>query len=161
MLLVVAGCYFDLTERRIPNWVTAAGFSVALIVRASGGAAFFFAGISTAAVVLLLLLPFFALGGFGGGDVKFLVAVSAYLAPVQVVETLLYGSLAGAAIALAIAVRRGAIIPLFLDAGQLTLSLVTFGRFGQRRTLETAGASYTAIPYGVAIGIGALAAWFT
>lgn len=160
-LFVAAACCFDLKKHSIPNWLTTGGLGVALVLRTADGVDALAVAIATATLVLLLALPLFAFGGFGGGDVKFLVAVSAYLVPAQVVETLLYGAVAGAAIAVVVAVRRRSVIPLFLNAGQLTLSFVTFGRHGERRTLHSAGSSPSAIPYGVAIGIGAFAAWFT
>lgn len=159
--LVALAIWFDLTQRRIPNWISASGFAVGLILSAVAGAEALSQAVATTAATLVVSVLLFAAGGFGGGDVKFLVAVSAFMAPTQLLETVVYASAAGALLALVVSVKRGTLLPLFLDSGQLAIHLVTLGRRGERRVLETADSAYAAIPYGVAIGIGVLAAWFT
>jgi len=125
----VIACVFDIRTRRIPNALT---FSAAL-----AGLLFHFAkagvdGAQFAAggwvVGLLLLLPYFALGGMGGGDVKLVAALGAWLPWQAVVMLLVLMSLAG---------------------GVLTLGYLIRHKLAKREEkLE--------IPYGVAIAFGGL-----
>jgi prepilin peptidase CpaA len=104
----IVACAFDLRTRRIPNALT---FSAALAgllfhVVTSGTA-----GAQVAAggwvVGLLLLLPFFVLGGMGGGDVKLVAALGAWLGPSQTFWLAIYANLAGGALALCLVLSRG------------------------------------------------------
>lgn len=160
VLLVVIGAALDLRSRRIPNWLTASGLMLALVLRGLGGIESFGLALGMATAALLLGLPLFILGGLGGGDVKFLAAIAAFLEPHQVLPAVVLAALAGAVIALAGAARRGVLLPLLLDAGQLAMSLATFGRRGARRTLHNISSASVSVPYGLAIGVGALMAWF-
>jgi prepilin peptidase CpaA len=104
----VIACVFDIRTRRIPNALT---FSAAL-----AGLLFHFSktgvdGAQFAAggwvVGLLLLLPYFALGGMGGGDVKLVAALGAWLGPANAFSLSIYAGIAGGAIGLIVAVTHG------------------------------------------------------
>lgn len=103
-----AACVTDLRSRRIPNILTfgsavcAIGFHLALSglpggIDALGG---------WATGVALLFVPF-ALGGMGGGDVKLMGALGAWLGPSTVVWVVLYSGIAGGVFALAVSAYRG------------------------------------------------------
>jgi prepilin peptidase CpaA len=98
-------CISDLRTRRIPNVLTfsAAGGALVFHLFTGGWNA---AGFSLAGYVagLLLFFPLFALRGMGAGDVKLLAAVGAWIGPAQVTVAALATSIAGAIIALVIAV---------------------------------------------------------
>jgi prepilin peptidase CpaA len=156
VVLLAAATATDLRHRRIPNGLTATGIVVGLALGlVQGQLAASFLGLGAA---LAIGLPLFALGALGGGDAKLLGAVGALLGPTSFVSALLYAGLAGGAMALVQAVRRGTIIPLLLRTFDLALWAVTLGRRGMRLSLESPGA--LSIPYGAAIAVGALAAWF-
>lgn len=159
-MLVMLGVavFTDLRERRIPNKVTATGAVVAL-----GIAAVEVGGLPTASLLGLVIalavsFPAFALGALGAGDAKLLAAVGAFMGTGGLIAALLYGGVAGGLLGLASAVRRGVIIPVFIEAKNLFLYMVTLGRHGARRTIQDPGAR--TIPYGVAIAAGAVMAWF-
>jgi prepilin peptidase CpaA len=158
VLLTVAAAGYDIVSRTIPNWLTAAGLLGALALAAMVGMAELGLRVLAALVVLAASLPLFARGILGGGDVKLLVALAALVGFARLPEMVLFACIAGAVIALAEAVRRGFFLPLMLDARDVVVYYLTFGRHG-RRVPETHGARLT-VPYGVAIGVGALAAWF-
>ena len=52
----------------------------------------------------------------------------------------------------------GVVVPLLWNTKNVAVHLLTLGRYGERVTLSTPGAQ--TLPYGVAIAIGGLAAWF-
>ena len=156
LVLLTASTVTDLKTRRIPNAWTAsgivAGLALGLLQGQLGGA---FLGFAAG---LAIGLPLFALGALGGGDAKLLAAVGALMGPASLLSALLYAGLAGGVMALALAVKRGTILPILLRTYNLAIWVVTLGRQGTRRGLDSPGA--VAIPYGAAIAVGALVAWF-
>jgi len=82
----LAGCITDVKSRRIPNVLTFGATATALLFHLvhGGGYAMLWA-LAGWAVAVLLFLPFFALGGMGGGDVKLLAALGAWLGPIAAV----------------------------------------------------------------------------
>ena len=98
----------DVRTRRIPNVLTlsAAGLALGFHLVTGGPSA---AGWSLAGwiVGVLLFLPMFALRGMGGGDVKLLAAVGAWLGPTQVALAALATSVAGGVIAIIVALGYG------------------------------------------------------
>ncbi|HEX7090456.1 MAG TPA: prepilin peptidase [Longimicrobiales bacterium] len=157
LFLVAAAGWLDLRTGRIPNIVTLTGLAAALALRALLDPSLLGPGLAGAALGLGVSLPLFALGGLGGGDVKLLAAVGAFLGPGKLGTALLAAGLAGGAMALAVAVWRGALAATLAGTGNLLLRWLTLGRAGQRRTLGAPGA--VTVPYGVAIAAGAVAGW--
>jgi prepilin peptidase CpaA len=101
-------CVFDVRTRRIPNALTlsAAVAGLSFHIMTSG-----LAGAQTAAggwlVGLLILLPYFVLGGMGGGDVKLVAALGAWLGPRETFWLAIYAGLAGGVIGVIVIVARG------------------------------------------------------
>lgn len=157
LLLVAAAGWLDLRTGRIPNVVTLTGLAVALALRALLDPSLLGPGLAGAALGLGVSLPLFALGGLGGGDVKLLTAVGAFLGPGKLGTALLAAGLAGGALALAVAVWRGALAATLARTGGLLVRWLTLGRAGQKRTLGAPGA--LTVPYGVAIAVGAVVGW--
>jgi prepilin peptidase CpaA len=141
----------DWKWRRIPNAVTYPTMLVglALGVIESAGRAGFPGGVlaggildhgAALAIGFLIAWPFYAMGGLKAGDGKFLMAVGAVKGTTFLLVAAVYGALIGGLIAIAFIVARR----------------VAASRAG---TEETMGALlHTWIPYGVALGLGALAA---
>jgi prepilin peptidase CpaA len=155
-VLLAVATVTDLKEGRIPNAVTVTGMLVGLALGLGQGQ--FAASLLGLGVALAVGLPLFALGAVGGGDAKLLGAVGALLGPTSLISAILYAGLAGGAMALLQAVRRGTIVPLLVRTLDLALWAVTLGRRGVRVSLDSPGA--ISVPYGAAIAVGALAAWF-
>ena len=101
-------CVTDLRTRRIPNVLTFGAAVAGLVTHTAIGG-------STSALTagggwltgLLIFLPFFALGGMGGGDVKLLAALGAWLGPYETLYLALYSAAAGGALAVVVAFSRG------------------------------------------------------
>jgi prepilin peptidase CpaA len=104
----ITACVTDLRSRRIPNVLTFGAAAAALVYSgASGG----WSGFGSAALGWLIggaafIIPF-ALGGLGGGDVKLLGALGAWLGPAGAIWVALYTGVAGGVMALAVALASG------------------------------------------------------
>ena len=101
-------CVTDLRTRRIPNVLTFGAAALALVFHAIVGG---LPGVQSAALGWLagvaVFLPFFMLGGMGGGDVKLLAALGAWMGPRDAFWLAIYASVAGGVMAVAVAVARG------------------------------------------------------
>jgi leader peptidase (prepilin peptidase) / N-methyltransferase len=108
-VLLVRIAVVDFATRRIPNELVAALTAIGIVPRAvaerSSLVESLVAGIAVLGVALLLAN--LARGGLGMGDVK-LAGALGFLLGKAVFVALLFGTVAGAAVALAILIRRGA-----------------------------------------------------
>ena len=156
--LALAGGWYDIRTRRIPNALTLTGLLVALVLRAPFGLPSVADGVLGAGFAFLVAVPLFALGAFGGGDAKFLIALGAFLGGSRLLGALLAIAIIGGTLALLDSFRRGALVRLLRDSVALTANLLTFGRAGSRPTIESPGVA--TIPYGVPMALGAIAWWF-
>src|SRR5215470_8397126 len=101
-------CATDLRTRRIPNVLTFGAALAGLMFQfATGGVgALGQAALGWLLGALVFLLPF-ALGGLGGGDVKLLAALGAWLGPADAVWLVLYTGIAGAVMAVGVSALYG------------------------------------------------------
>lgn len=155
----------DVRERRIPNWLTVGGLALALGLRLVDGWGVLAAGLLGAGICFVLAVPFFLAGGAGGGDVKLLTALGAFLGPARLPTALFVMAIVGGLLAVVQIVRKGSIPEV---AGNLRAIVTTFGRRtftgwkGEESeaalTLDSPGA--LTVPYGIAIAAGAIAGWY-
>ena len=110
---------------------------IVVIVLFGGGILDHVAGLG---IGFLLAYPFYAAGGLKAGDGKFLMAVGALKGTAFLLVGAVYGALIGGVIAIGFIVARR----------------VAAARAGTGETVG--GLLHTWIPYGVALGLGALAA---
>lgn len=151
--VVVAGAWTDVRTARIPNALTVTGLLAGLALAAAGGT---IASCALAAAVALALgFPLFRARVLGGGDVKLLLAVGALLGLERFLVALALAALSGAALSLVVALRRGVLLPVLLNSKDMLLSWATPGSVRP----AAAASSGVGVPYGVAIAVGALAAW--
>jgi prepilin peptidase CpaA len=151
-LLLLCACVSDVQRRRIPNSivtmlaVTGVVYSVAASATASQALIMSFSGLSLG---LLLWLPLYLARWLGAGDVKLFAAAGTWLGPARTLEGALIGALAGGVLA--------AIWMLCAYGLQGTAALgIANPRKIVNHGVDTK--SRRAIPYGVALAIGAMAA---
>jgi prepilin peptidase CpaA len=103
---LAAAC--DLRTRRIPNVLTfgAAGAGFAYHVLSGGVAALGHSAAGWLVGAAVFIVPF-ALRGLGGGDVKLLAALGAWVGPYDVLWLALYAGIAGGVMALIVALGAG------------------------------------------------------
>ena len=160
VLVLLAGiaAVYDVTARTIPNWLTASGLVLGLALAALVGPAEAGYRALAAVVTLVVGLPLFRLGILGGGDVKLLVAVAGLVGFERLPTAVFLACVTGALIAIAEVIRRGFLLPLVLDARDVALYYLSAGRHGRR--VPAARGTRLTVPYAVAIGVGALVAWW-
>ena len=130
----------DLRWRRIPNWLSAAGFLGGIAINlAVDGLAGGLLAIEGAALGLLLLIPFYVIRAVGAGDVKMLAALGALVGPHSLISIALLGGVVGGLQSLIILASRG------------RLQLVFHQMFVMRTMPTRSGAK---APYLVAIAAG-------
>lgn len=156
--LAALAAWWDIRTRRIPNALTFTGFLVALAIRALGGFDEVTAGLLGALLAFGLSLPLFALHGLGAGDVKLLTACGAFLGPRRLLAALLITALVGGLLAVAAVIRQGAVVQTLRNCRDIVLAAFSPVRRAGLPTLSSPGA--ITVPYGVAIAVGTLAAWF-
>ena len=154
LCVALIGCGTDLWARRVPNALTFGTAAAALVFHlvVGGGAGF---GWSAAGWLtgMLLFLPLFVLRGLGGGDVKLLGALGAWLGPGPTVWIAIYAALAGGVLALAVSFARGYSSTALRNVwGLLTFWRIVGVRPHPGLTLESAGAPR--LPYAVPIAAG-------
>jgi prepilin peptidase CpaA len=145
--LVIVAALKDLASFTIPNWISAAlaiGFAP---VALAAGVPIGEIGLSLAVGlgVLVVGVVMFTFGWVGGGDAKLMTAAALWLGLKGLAPFALFTGLAGGALALLLLALRSTWLRPIAHAGP-----------AWARRLATPG---EAAPYGVAIAVGALAAF--
>lgn len=160
-LLGLALCY-DITQRRIPNWLVLAGLlagaSYSLVAPLETGSQVIPGseiGLSKSLLGALtgfsIMLPLYALRAMGGGDVKLMAAIGAFLGPMQVLGAALLTFVAGGVLSLIAALWSGSLMRVLGNLrliGMVTMSGRSTGL--SLKDVQTTGR----LPYGIAITIG-------
>jgi len=126
---------FDVAQRRIPNWLNFAGMAGGLLFSASLGASQLYASVlGLGAGLAVQIIPFYC-GWLGAGDVKFFGAIGAIFGLSWIPRLFVYSALLGGVVAL--------------------ISLAATEEFRCRIFKQK-----LTIPYGVAIGLAGLVAFY-
>jgi len=143
---VLLGCclvaaWTDLTQRRIPNWLCAITAVAGLVAAVALDFSWWNLGSHALHMVLALLggMALFATGIFGGGDAKFYAAAAAWF-------------------------PLGLAVLLLIDVALCGLVLLvlwfTWRRIKGLPIRKTKGTGFDGLPYGIAIGAGAITTVF-
>ncbi len=158
VLIGVAACVTDFRSRRIPNVLTfgaaLAGLLFWAVTDGLTGLAFSGAGWF---VGCLLFLPVFLLRGMGGGDVKLLAALGAWMGPGSTLWVALYAAVAGGVFAIVVTLMTGYFGTMFRNL----FGLLMFWRIAgvqPHPELTLATARGPRLPYAFPITAGAVAA---
>ncbi len=104
--VLATALYYDLKESRIPNWLTFPSMGFGLMLASAHGAESLKTSALGLGVGAVILFVFFMFGGMGGGDVKLMGAVGAFLGSQHIQAAVVYTSIVGAALTLVILVWR-------------------------------------------------------
>jgi prepilin peptidase CpaA len=152
--VALLGCVTDLWTRRVPNVLTfgAAAGAFGFYLAGNGWAALGWSALGWLTGVALFL-PFFVLRGLGGGDVKLLAAIGAWLGPMATVWVALWAGIAGGPLALLLAFSRGYTRQAFVNIrGLLTFWRVAGVQPHPGLSLESSGSPR--LPYALPIAAG-------
>ena len=138
--LGLAACWFDITQRRLPNWlcllVLLCGIGVTL---ATAGASALPWHLLHAFIALVIGIGLFALRVIGGGDAKYYTANAIWFGMDSALRLLVSVSLAGLVVLIIWALWR---------------------RLHGLRAFSRGHDDTSKLPYGAAIAIGSVAAWY-
>jgi len=159
LTLAVVCAYTDLARRRLYDRATLTGIAAGLCLNAAAGGVGYPGmttgpGLAGSLAALgcggLVFLWFFLRGGVTGGDVKYVCAVCSIggLEHFFALRALFLSSLVGGAMALALMIQKGVMLPGILKALKFTVQPASKG-----------GPGSLAIPYGLAVSLGTLWAW--
>lgn len=134
------------------------GLAAGLILRAPLGLEPLLRGLGGFGIAFGLALVFYALRAIGGGDVKLLAGVGAFLGSGEIFGALGLIAVLGAIYALVVVGLRGLLPLLVFNTFELIKSWLSLGQDEPGRRLESPNA--LTIPYGVPIALGTLIWWF-
>jgi len=148
--------FWDLRFRTIPNWLIV---SMSLIAFAYHYDTAGLIGLSQASLgfitgIFLLLLPF-AMGGVGGGDVKLLATIGAFVGCMNVLIVFLAATVIGGLISLVVALCRGALGRTLRGVKERVLYIMLNQRIPHEQE-NTFTKEPISIPYAVPLGLGVL-----
>jgi prepilin peptidase CpaA len=161
LLVTVLSVFFDLTVRRIPNWIIAFGLSGGLLLNASQGfAQFSHSLLGFVGGIAIFIVPF-ALGWMGAGDVKYFGVVGALLGIEWLPRVLFYSILAAGVFAVGYVAIGRFNSGFFKDAWtDCKLAILSLGRVLPDSIGKRTAKGADSVPWGVAIGAGTLVAYY-
>jgi prepilin peptidase CpaA len=156
-LLVIGASVIDVRTQRIPNRLVVSGavlgFLTQVLAPGQGAWASSLGGI---AVGMAVLVPMYVLRAMGAGDVKMMGMVGAFVGPAGVLAVALLTFFAGGVLALAVAVRKGAVRQLFQNLRTMLFGAVVNVAAGGPAGFDAPAVSVGRLPYGLAIAVGTL-----
>ena len=154
-LLTLYATWIDATQLRVPNKLTYPMILAGLMYNSTLGDGWWF-GLAGTLCGLGTLLPLYAVGGMGSGDVKLMGGIGAWLGWQVTLNAFVVVAVAGAAMAVFMAVRGGIL-------KHLSNSVVILNDWKSGMSLRDISAAaaerkpnMTLLPYGVPICVGCL-----
>ena len=136
--LLLLAAAIDLRQRRIPNWLTLgiaiAGFSQSFLHHPTVTPAQSMLGLLVGFALPLVL---FVLNAIGGGDVKLLAAVGAWLGPVNILLIFILKDVIGLVLVLGQAAYQRRLGVLLRNSAVVTLNLVHIRHVGLESVQQT------------------------
>lgn len=155
VLMVCAAAVSDVSSRRIPNALIAAGLAAALMLHVFGSdSAGWKAWLTGMLTGLVLFLPFYAVRGMAAGDVKLMAAVGSFVGPLMAFKVAMATFLIGGAWALAAIVLKGKIKQASLNISEIVLLRGARSSVVAQERNDMPASSIGRLPYGVAIALG-------
>jgi prepilin peptidase CpaA len=167
-ILVIFAIYFDITMKKIPNFITVPVMLWGLLTYSiiNGFEGFIFSSKGLIVGLSIFIVPF-VFGGLGGGDVKFMTAIGALKGWHFVIYTSLYAGIAGGFIVIIVLIRKrilratikrviAMILKPIISLLCLTFNIELLKQFNNMIIITHLESEKIYIPYGLSIGVGAL-----
>jgi len=156
VLVALVGAVTDVRGARIPNKLTYTALLAALSLRST---LLGLDGLKSGALGMLiaggLFLVLFVLGAMGGGDMKLMAAVGAWVGSTQVATLILAAAIAGGVLAIIRIVFRNMVGETLRNTIRLIYYRLTSG-LQPHPELNVQSPGSQRVPFGVAIAVGAL-----
>jgi len=156
VLVALIGAVTDVRSARIPNRLTYSAVVAALVLRT---ALLGLPGLKSGAVGMLvaggLFLCLFVMGAMGGGDMKLMAAMGAWVGSTQVVTLMLAAAIAGGVLALGRILFSNQVGQTLRNTVLLICYRFTSG-LQPHPELNVQSPDSKRVPFGVAIAVGAL-----
>jgi len=153
LVTVLLAAFFDLRQRRVPNWLTLSAAICGFILnvwfcRLPG----LWCSLEGLGIALAIYLPLYLLRGVGGGDVKLMAAIGAIAGPIYWIAIIVLTAVTGAIAGMALVLAKSRMIQTFLNIGSILKSLLR-GRAPHREhpELDVANPAATGLPHGAVI----------
>ncbi len=170
--LIILSIYFDITKKKIPNFITFPVILWGLLTYTvfQGFEGLKYSGLGFFVGLGIFLIPFI-LGGMGGGDVKMMAAIGALMGWRFALYTAIYAGLIGGLMVIiyliykkqfVITLKRaiGILLRPLLFILELTFKNDIFKKMNNYFLDQNLIWEKHYIPYGVAIGLGAVLVYF-
>jgi len=106
IVFAIVATVYDVRSRVIPDWIAAALLACSALCIAAGLSDLTWTTFAYgAALGFALTFPLYALGGFGGGDLKLVVAIGAALGPLALLSVLFWVAISGGMLAIVALIR--------------------------------------------------------
>lgn len=153
--------FFDITARRIPNWLIGVGAASGLTISAFQGWQVFLQSLLGLVVGIAVLVLPFAMGWIGAGDVKFFGVTGALLGVLFLPRVFFYSAIVAGIIAVASLlsgkVRIFSFKQIWLD---VKIAIMSIGNVLPEPVRNKVPHRDQSIPWGVAFAAGALIAYY-
>lgn len=154
-LIAAIAAVNDVRKARIPNWLTYGGLAAALVARAATGWQGLLSGLAGSAIAGGVFFLLFMVGGMGGGDMKLMAAMGAWVGTAESVPVLFTSAIAGGILALFYMLFSRRVVVTLRNSVALIHHHLAF-RFQPHPFLNVQESGALRIPYGLAIAIGTL-----
>jgi prepilin peptidase CpaA len=156
-IVVLFAAVYDLTTRRIPNWLTVSGVVVGFAAHSwlSG-----WNGVWTSAagmgLALVVYVPLFAIRALGAGDVKLMAAVGAIAGPFPWFCIFVATCLVGGLLALIVVISKRRLTQTLLNTLQIAQALLKVRNpASQEPEMDFRDPRAVTLPHGVSIAVAA------
>ncbi|HWO40274.1 MAG TPA: prepilin peptidase [Candidatus Eisenbacteria bacterium] len=152
---------YDVSERRIPNWLILTGVTAAIIINLPKG----IHGLSQSVLgfaigVSLLVIPF-ALGWLGAGDVKAFAVIGALLGPAWLPRIAFYTAVVAGLIGAGyVVVNRLHLQGFKVMWTDFRLAIASFGHIFPEHVTTSQAKQRHYMPWAVALGAGTIIAYY-
>jgi prepilin peptidase CpaA len=155
LALTALAAVIDARSRRIPNWVTFTMILSGLAIAISGlGIVSTWQALGGMGVGFGLTIILFAVGALGGGDVKLLAGIGAWLGPEAALKVFVLEAIIGAIIVITQALAQGRFRKLLRNSAVLAVSMAHAGDLGMDHVRATGQSSRSIdrpLPYAVPV----------
>jgi prepilin peptidase CpaA len=159
-LVIILSVFFDLTVRRIPNWIILFGLLAGFLLNGAQGITPLVHSLAGFVVGIAVFIVPFALGWMGAGDVKYFGVIGALLGFEWLPRILFYSVLAAGFIALGYMASGRFRAGFFRDAwSDCKLALISLGRILPGSITTKTDNRAGSVPWGVALGVGTVVAY--